>query len=61
MHSIRYRSSLTLIIHPRTAAKFVMCVFGFNPEALLTDWLMTANGSTHDLLILSYRVEEEHE
>ena len=32
---------------------------GFQPEALLSDWLMSSDGSTHDLLVLSVRLEEE--
>ncbi|HNR30551.1 MAG TPA: GNAT family N-acetyltransferase [Candidatus Hydrogenedentes bacterium] len=31
---------------------------GFKAEALLTDWLMDAAGRTHDLLVMSCRLEE---
>lgn len=31
---------------------------GFKPEALLTDWIMTSDGRTHDLMVLSMRLEE---
>lgn len=31
---------------------------GFTAEALLTDWLMDKEGHTHDLLIMSHRVDE---
>lgn len=29
---------------------------GFRPEALLTDWVIDASGTTHDLVIMSYDV-----
>lgn len=29
----------------------------FNPEALLTDWLMARDGRTHDLLVMSHFVD----
>lgn len=31
---------------------------GFKVEALLTDWLMSRDGRTHDLVIMSHSVEE---
>lgn len=31
---------------------------GFRAEALLTDWLMDASGRTHDLLVMSCRLDE---
>ncbi len=30
---------------------------GFKPEALLTDWVMSADGRTRDLLVMAYDVE----
>jgi RimJ/RimL family protein N-acetyltransferase len=29
---------------------------GFKPEALLTDWVMSADGRTRDLLVMAYDV-----
>jgi len=31
---------------------------GFQAEALLTEWLMTQDGQLHDMLIMSYRIQE---
>jgi len=31
---------------------------GFKPEALLTDWLMSRDGKTHDLVIMSHNLDE---
>lgn len=42
---------------PRVKASYER--LGFQPEALLSDWLMSSDGSTHDLLVLSVRLEEE--
>jgi N-acetylglutamate synthase-like GNAT family acetyltransferase len=33
---------------------------GFQPEALLTDWLMTEDGKLHDLIIMSHHLKESH-
>lgn len=43
--------------HPRVKAMYER--LGFQPEALLSDWLMSSDGATHDLLVLSLRLEEE--
>jgi RimJ/RimL family protein N-acetyltransferase len=42
---------------PRVRAMYER--LGFQPEALLSDWLMSSDGSTHDLLVMSARLEEE--
>ena len=31
---------------------------GFHAEALLTDWLMSADGKTHDMLVMSHFIDE---
>lgn len=32
---------------------------GFKSEALLSDWIMTSDGRTHDLVVMSMRLEDE--
>jgi len=39
----------------------VLQKLGFQPEALLTDWLMDPEGHTHDMIIMSYRFDDRIE
>jgi len=54
LHRITAQIPATL---PRVRAMYER--LGFQPEALLSDWLMSSDGSTHDLLVLSVRLEDE--
>lgn len=39
----------------------VLQKLGFQPEALLTDWLMDPEGHTHDMIIMSFRFDDRIE
>ncbi|HOJ68168.1 MAG TPA: GNAT family N-acetyltransferase [Candidatus Hydrogenedentes bacterium] len=39
----------------------VLQKLGFQPEALLTDWLMDPEGNTHDMIIMSFRFDDRME
>lgn len=39
----------------------VLQKLGFQPEALLTDWLMDPEGHTHDMIIMSFRFDDRME
>lgn len=62
MIQIAYEKGLSRVVahiastQPRVRAMFES--LGFEPEALLTDWLKDHNGTIHDLIIMSHSIEE---
>jgi L-amino acid N-acyltransferase YncA len=57
----RDRGLQRLVVNMRRDQEHVRAMLnklGFKAEALLTDWLMDANGVTHDLLVMSCYVNE---
>jgi hypothetical protein len=60
-HIAKELDLMRVVVHIPNDQRGLLTMFekmGFKPEALLTDWLMTGNGRTHDLLVLSQYVNE---
>ena len=48
------------MLSSQRSAQSLLHHLGFIPEALLHDWAIDRNGRTHDLIVMSREVDEEH-